>query len=62
MGGSKSLAPRILNLGTSWRWVVNLTPRRFASGDETWYQFKWTLNGLSEKDGYFGHEKKHLLL
>jgi len=25
--GSRSIAPRILNLGTRWRWVVRYTPR-----------------------------------
>jgi len=25
--GSRGKAPFILNLGTSWRWVVNVTPR-----------------------------------
>jgi hypothetical protein len=26
-GGSGSIAPPILKLGTSWMWVVNFTPR-----------------------------------
>jgi len=28
--GSEGIAPRILDLGTSWRWVVSFTPDRFT--------------------------------
>jgi len=29
--GSGDTAPRILNLGTKWRWVVSFTPRSLYS-------------------------------
>jgi hypothetical protein len=32
--GSGDIAPRILNLGILWRWVVSVTPRSFAVENE----------------------------
>jgi len=36
--GSGDIAPRILNLGTRWRWVVSFTPRPlYLRGKSPWY-------------------------
>jgi hypothetical protein len=36
--GSGGTAPRILDLGTRWRWVVSFTPRPlYRQGKSTWY-------------------------
>jgi len=32
-GGSGYIVPRIFNLGTRWRWVVNFTPRMLYPGE-----------------------------
>ena len=44
LGGGR-IGPLILNLGTRWRWVVNITPRLLYPGQELWYP-------LSIKLGY----------
>jgi hypothetical protein len=33
--GCGCIAPRILELGIRWRWVVSLTPRRFSSREDS---------------------------
>jgi hypothetical protein len=36
--GSGGIVPRILDLGTRWRWVVSYTPRPlYPQGKNTWY-------------------------
>jgi hypothetical protein len=36
--GSGGVAPLILDLGTTWRWVVNFTPRPlYFQGKSPWY-------------------------
>jgi hypothetical protein len=42
---SKSIAPRILNLGSSWRWVSASRPGRFTPGLRTQYTLDKRLCG-----------------
>jgi hypothetical protein len=35
--GSRSISPLILNLHTSWKWVVSFTPRPLYRSERTWY-------------------------
>jgi len=38
--GSGGVAPRILDLGSRWKWVVSFTPGRFIpQGKSPWYPF-----------------------
>jgi hypothetical protein len=44
---SRSMAPRILYLGTKWRWVVSFTPRPFYYQEKSpWYPVDRRLGGL----------------
>jgi hypothetical protein len=44
--GSGGIAPRILDLGTRWRWVVSLTPRpHYPQGKSPWYPLDRRLGG-----------------
>jgi hypothetical protein len=44
--GSGGVAPRILNLGTRWRWVVSFTPRPlYTQGKSPWYLLDRRLGG-----------------
>jgi hypothetical protein len=40
--GSGGMTPRILDLGTGWRWVVSFTPRPlYPQGKSPWYPLVW---------------------
>jgi hypothetical protein len=62
-GGSRDIAPLILNLGTRWRWVVNITlwqlcpppPRK-----EPQYPLNRMLGGPKSWCGYSGKREKCL--
>jgi hypothetical protein len=44
--GSGGIAPRILDLGTRWRWVVSFTPRPlYHQGKSRWYPLNKRLGG-----------------
>jgi hypothetical protein len=44
--GTGSIAPRIFDLGTRWRWVVSFTPRLlYPRGKSPWYPFDRRLGG-----------------
>jgi hypothetical protein len=44
--GSESIAPRIIDLGTRWRWVVSFTPRPFyPQGKSPFYPLDRRLGG-----------------
>jgi hypothetical protein len=44
--GSGGRAPRILDLGTRWRWVVSLTPQPlYSQGKSPWYPLDRMLDG-----------------
>jgi hypothetical protein len=56
--GSGSIAPRILDLGTSWRCVVSLTPRPlYPQGKSPWYPLDRRLGGPQSRSGRGGEEK-----
>jgi hypothetical protein len=56
---SWSIAPRILNLGTRWRWVVSFTPRPFyPRWKKSWYLFDMRLGVPQSRSGRGGEEKK----
>jgi hypothetical protein len=55
--GGGSIAPRILDLGTSWRWVVRFTPRPLCSQRKSpWYPLGKRLGGSQSRSGR-GDEK-----
>jgi hypothetical protein len=44
--GSGGIAPRLLDLGTRWKWVVSFTHRpRYPQGKSPWYPLKRRLGG-----------------
>jgi hypothetical protein len=55
---SEIIAPRILNLGTTWKWVVRFTPRRKSSR----YALDRVLGGPQSRSGGGCEEKNSLLL
>jgi hypothetical protein len=56
--GSGGIAPRILDLGTRWRWVVSFTARPlYFRGKSPWYPLNWTLGGPQSRFGRGGGEK-----
>jgi hypothetical protein len=56
--GSGGIAPRILDLGTRWRWVVSLAPRRFTSQVKSpWCPIGRRLGRPQSRFGYGGEEK-----
>jgi hypothetical protein len=60
--GSGSIAARILDLGTRWRWVVSLTPRLlYAQGNSPWYPLDRRLGGSQSRSGRGGEEKNSQL-
>jgi hypothetical protein len=63
-GGSGSIAPCILDLGTRWRWDVSFTPRPlYPQGKSPWYPFDRRLGGPQSRSGRGGEERnsQHLL-
>jgi hypothetical protein len=57
--GSGGIAPRILDLGTRWSWVVSFTPRSlYPQGKRPWYPLGRSLDGHQSRFGCGGKEKK----
>jgi hypothetical protein len=55
---SGGIAPRILDLCTRWRWVVNFTPRPlYPQGENPWYPLDRRLGGPQSRSGSDGKEK-----
>jgi hypothetical protein len=55
--GSEVTTPRILDLGTRWRWAVNFTLRPlYTQGKSPWYQLD-RLGGPQSCSGRGGEEK-----
>jgi hypothetical protein len=61
--GSGGIAPRILYLGTRWRWVVNFTPRPLClQRNSPWHLLDRRLGGPQSRSGRGGEEiNSHLL-
>jgi hypothetical protein len=56
--GSGCIDPHFLDLGTSWRWVVNFTPwLLYPQGKSPWYPLDRRLGGPQSQSGRFGEEK-----
>jgi hypothetical protein len=56
--GSGGIAPRILDLGTRWRWVVSFTPRPlYHQGKSPWYPLDRRLGRPQSRSGGGGEEK-----
>jgi hypothetical protein len=56
--GSECIDPRILDLGTRWRWVVGFTPRPlYSRGKNTRYPLDRRLCGPQSRSGRRGEEK-----
>jgi hypothetical protein len=56
--GSGCIDPHFLDLGTSWRWVVNFTPRPLhPRGKSPRYPLNRRLGGPQSRSGRFGEEK-----
>jgi len=56
--GSGGIAPRILHLGTRWRWVVSFTPRPlYPHGKRSWYTLDRRLGGPESRSGHGVEEK-----
>jgi hypothetical protein len=56
--GSRSIAPRILHLGTRWRWVVSFTARPLYSQRKSpCYQLDRRLGGPQSRSVRSGEEK-----
>jgi hypothetical protein len=61
--GNGGIAPRILDLGTWWRWVVSFTPRPLYRQERTpWYPLDRRLGGSQYQSGRGGEEKNSQLL
>jgi hypothetical protein len=55
--GSGGIAPRILDLGTRWRWVVSFTPQSlYPQGKSTWYPLDRRMGGPQSHSGRGGEE------
>jgi hypothetical protein len=55
---SGGTAPRVLELGTGWRWVVSFTPRLlYPQGKSPWYPLDRSLGGPQSRSGRGGEEK-----
>jgi len=55
---SGGIAPRILHLGTRWRWIVNFTPRPlYPVGKSPCYPLDRRLSGSQSRFGHGGEEK-----
>jgi hypothetical protein len=56
--GSGDIAPRILDLGTRWRWVVSFTSRPlYPQGKSPWYPLDRRLGESQSRSGRGGEEK-----
>jgi hypothetical protein len=56
--GSGHIAPRILDSGPRWRWVVSFTPRPlYPQGKSPWYPLDRRLGGPQSLSGLGGEEK-----
>jgi hypothetical protein len=56
--GSGGIDPRILDLGTRWRWVVGFTLRPLhPQGKIPWYPLDRRLGGLQSRSGRGGEQK-----
>jgi hypothetical protein len=56
--GNGGIAPRIIDLGTRWRWVVSFTPRPlYPQGKNPWYPLNRRLGGPQSRFGHCGEEK-----
>jgi hypothetical protein len=56
---NRDIAPRILNLGTRWRWVVSFMPRPlYNRGKNPWYPLDMRLGGPQSWSGRGGEDKK----
>jgi hypothetical protein len=55
--GNSGIAPLILNLGTSWRGVINFTPWPQITGKERRYLLNTRLDGFQRRSGGFGEDK-----
>jgi hypothetical protein len=56
--GSGGIGPRILDLGTRWRWVVSFTPRSlYPQGKNRLYPLDRRLGGTQSRSGRGGEEK-----
>jgi len=57
-GGRGSIAPRILGLGSRWRWVVSFTPQPlYPQGKSPCYLMNKRLCGPLSRSGRGGEEK-----
>jgi hypothetical protein len=57
-GGIRRIAPRIIDLGTRWRWVVSFTPRPlYSQGKNPWYPLDRRLGGPQISSGRSGGKK-----
>jgi hypothetical protein len=55
---SGGIAPRIIDLGTGWRWVVSFTPRLlYPKGNSLLYTLDRRLGGPQSRSGHDGEEK-----
>jgi hypothetical protein len=55
--GNGAISPRILDLGTGWRWVVSFTHRPlYHQGKSPWYQLDRRLGGPQSWSGSGGEE------
>jgi hypothetical protein len=56
--GSGGIAPRILDFGNRWRWVVSFTPwPLYPQGKSPWYPLDRRLGGTQSRSGRGGEEK-----
>jgi hypothetical protein len=56
--GSEGIAPRILELGTRWRWVVSFTPRPlYLQSKSPWYPLDRRMDEPQNRSGRCGEEK-----
>jgi hypothetical protein len=52
------IAPRIIDLGTRWRWVVTFTPQPlYPQGNSHWYKLDRRLGGTQSRYGRGGGER-----
>jgi hypothetical protein len=55
---SRGIDPRILDLGTRWKWVVSFTPRLlYFQGKSPWYPLDRRLGEPQSRSGRGGEEK-----
>jgi hypothetical protein len=57
--GSGGIAPRILDIGTRWRWVVSFTLRPLYPQEKIpWYSLDRSLDGPQSRSEHGGEEKE----